>query len=79
MMLRLDPCGKGLAELKVLDLANNQIVRVGRTLGTLKGLQTLNLQDNCIPKLPVELGRLRNLKLLDVSGNELETQVWQGL
>lgn len=51
-----------MGSLKVLDLAGNHMVRIGRTVGTLRHLVQLSLAENRISTLPPEIGKLANLR-----------------
>lgn len=60
---------KNLSNLKILNLANNQMTNLPAELGQLKYLEELNLSNNNFTGLPHELGNLKNLKTLNLRGN----------
>ena len=51
-----------MGSLRVLDIASNELIRVGKTLGTLRQLEQLSLAENRIPALPPAIGKLLNLR-----------------
>lgn len=58
-----------LANLRVLDLSNNNFTGVPAEIGQLSALEVLDLSNNKLTGLPNELGNLANLRRLNVSGN----------
>ena len=60
-----------LAQLRVLNLANNDLGEVPDTLCRLAHLTTLNLHGNKVGKLPLALGQLHQLRELTLQGNRL--------
>lgn len=53
---------RDMGSLRVLDIASNELIRVGKTLGTLRQLEQLSLAENRIPALPPAIGKLLNLR-----------------
>ncbi len=62
-----------LANLRVLDLSDNNFTGVPAEVGQLKKLEVLDLSNNSLTGLPYELGNLSNLKILDLRGNNYAT------
>ena len=62
-----------LEELELLDVSENMLVELPKSLGNLKKLTHLYLGFNRLffAPIPKELGKLNRLKLLDLSSNEL--------
>ena len=58
-----------LINLKVLNLAGNDIIELPSTIGNLKKLIYLKLSDNNLKKLPSTIGNLVNLEILDLKDN----------
>lgn len=62
--------------MEVLQLSNNNIATVPKTLGRIFTLKFLDLSNNRISKLPLELCNLKNLQVFEISGNKFsETEV----
>lgn len=59
-----------LANLKVLDLSDNNFTGVPAEVGQLAQLEVLDLSNNQLTGLPHELGNLKKLKTLDLRGND---------
>ncbi|XP_077986680.1 E3 ubiquitin-protein ligase LRSAM1-like [Glandiceps talaboti] len=63
---------KDLANLRILDLHNNEFTELPEEIGELQNLQILNVGSNKIKKLPRSLGNLQMLQTLIVKGNKLQ-------
>lgn len=63
-----------LANLRVLDLSNNDFTGVPAEIGQLKNLEVLNLSGNPITGLPYELANLKKLRSLDLRGTSYSAQ-----
>lgn len=63
-----------LANLRVLDLSNNDFTGVPAEIGQLKNLEVLNLSGNPITGLPYELANLKKLRSLDLRGTKYSAQ-----
>ena len=59
-----------LANLRVLDLSDNNFTGVPAEIGQLSKLEILNLSGNPVTGLPLELGNLKNLRVLDLRNTE---------
>lgn len=86
MSLRsLDVPSEGhLAPLEVVDVSNNALEHLPRSIGQLKRLKVLNVDQNRLRELPEELGALANLTELRAASNQLRklhnsTVRWQRL
>jgi Leucine-rich repeat (LRR) protein len=55
----------------MLDLSNNQLKALPKTLTGLNKLEELNLENNQLGSLPPYIYRLRKLKVLNLTGNPL--------
>ncbi|XP_061723163.1 uncharacterized protein LOC133529463 isoform X1 [Cydia pomonella] len=60
-----------LPSLMWLDMRNNKLTEIPKTIQEHPCLSHLLLQNNCLTSLPNELGTLVNLKLLQLNGNPL--------
>jgi Leucine-rich repeat (LRR) protein len=58
-------------ELRTLDLSENQLQALPRSIGRLAQLTSLSLQHNKIAELPAEIGALRGMKVLKLHDNML--------
>lgn len=71
--LREIPVKHKLPELIKLDLAGNNIDRVGKEIAKLPKLQSLHLESNQIRQVSPELGKLQGLFEIFLRDNQLET------
>lgn len=62
-----------LANLRTLDLSNNQLTEIPASIGNLPRLQYLILRHNQLTTLPETIGELTNLTYLDLSHNKIES------
>ncbi|KAI7805173.1 leucine-rich repeat-containing protein 1 [Triplophysa rosa] len=70
-----DNIGKSLSQLQKLeelDLGNNELYDLPKTIGCLVSLKDLWLDGNQLSEIPPEMGGMRSLTCLDVSENKLE-------
>ncbi|CAH8439383.1 unnamed protein product [Heterobilharzia americana] len=63
----------GLSGLQFLDVTENKLTKLPRTLWKLKGLQSLSCSSNQIAYLPEEVGYLKCLTILRVNNNKLSS------
>lgn len=63
--------GKNLSTLVLLDLSNNQLKDLPRSIEDLNNLEVLDVHSNQLSKLPDTIGFLNRLRTLNVSGNML--------
>lgn len=63
---------QSLINLITLDLSHNQINSLGKSLTSLKKMQSLNLAGNQLSDIGGSFGCLNELRNLDISGNRLE-------
>ncbi len=78
----LDLSNKGLTEIPIeeirqlsrltsLDLSNNKIMQIPRTITQLSNLNSLYLNSNQITQIPEEIGQLSNLNSLYLNSNQI--------
>lgn len=58
--------------LRVLDLDNNEIVKIPSKIGELKSLEVLSINNNELEEIPNEIGELESLEELSISDNRIE-------
>lgn len=68
------------SQIKILDLAGNNLKEIPSWISEFINLETLNLEWNLIRTLPVEIVNLKNLKTLKLAGNLiwiLPHEIWE--
>lgn len=68
--------------LQVLDLSNNLLVTLPRTISVLKQLRELRLSGNALVSLPLSIGQLQSLRVVELAHNNLTllpNAFWDGL
>lgn len=61
-----------MTNLRVLNIANNQLTVLPEDIGRLTHLETLAAYNNKLTQLPASIGRLANLQLVSLQANQLE-------
>lgn len=66
------PCNLG-SQIKRINLENNCIRHLPRSIGYITNIYDLNLNNNLLAEVPQEIGSLLNLVILRLDGNMLKT------
>lgn len=64
---------KGLTSLAILDISNNKIPLLPKSMAMLKNLERLNAANNDISGVPLFLGCMTNIKSLQLEGNPMRS------
>ncbi|MHA1795203.1 MAG: leucine-rich repeat domain-containing protein [Promethearchaeota archaeon] len=67
----LDIIGKNLKDLEILELINNSIITIPKSICELEKLEYLGIFNNKITGIPKEICKLRNLESLNFNNNQI--------